>query len=350
MRALFSNQTSNLLSEKWTVLATAISALVLTAGTAHAHVRWFTDPDDPAMVNFSTYGLTDTPVLIWIGIGLVLVSIAVFLDGRLPSPPIAPSKIRHDVMELMRILTGMSLLLTAYGGDLIAPHLSAYGTFGGVLVALQAVIGILLISNHFVHHAAILLVVLLLGTMIQFGFLRAFEYVNLVGIALFLFFNHVPNEDLREKLKPYSVDMLRIFTGIALVTLGISEKLTGAMLGQSFIANFEWNFMPALGFEWYTDQLFVLSAGAMEVVFGTIMILGVITRLNTFVIAAFMLTSNVVFLITGESENALTELVGHMPIIATALILLLLGYGRRLKLKNPTLPHQPSVPAATPAQ
>ena len=107
--------------------------------------------------------------------------------------------------------------------------------------------------------------------------------------------------------------------------------------------------MPYLGFEWFTDQLFVLSAGAMEVVFGTIMILGVITRLNTFVIAGFMLTSNIVFLITNENENALMELVGHMPIIATAVILLLLGYGQRIKLRNPTVRRESRAAAAATA-
>ena len=97
------------------------------------------------------------------------------------------------------------------------------------------------------------------------------------------------------------------------------------MLGQAFIANYQWNFMPALGFDWYTDQLFVLSAGAMEVVFGTILILGVVTRLNILVVAVFMLASNITFLVFGQNDHALMELVGHMPIIATAVILLLLG-------------------------
>lgn len=319
------------------LLAVATLALGLSANLAQAHVRWFTDPNDPNLNSFPSYSLTDAPVLAWIGIGLGLVAIAVLLDGRLPTPRIVDSPLRHDVMELMRILTGMSLLLTAYGGEIIAPHLTPSGGFGTVLVFLQALIGILLIANRFIHHAALLIVVLVLGAFIQFGFIRVFEYINLIGIALFLLFNHIPNEALRQQLKPYSVDMLRIFTGVSLVTLGVTEKLYGAMLGQSFLAQYDWNFMPALGFEWFTDQLFVLSAGAMEVVFGTIMVLGVVTRLNTLAIAALMLLSNLVFIFIGENDNALLELVGHMPIIATALILLLLGYGQRIKLRNPTL-------------
>lgn len=328
-------------------LGAATAILGLLATTATAHVRWFVDETDPSLAEFPTYALTDPAVLIWIALGSALVLTAIFLDGRLPSPPIIPSKSRHDAMELLRVFTGVSFLLTAYGGALIAPHLFAHGGLGTALLFLQALIGIILISNHWIHHAALLMVVLFFGTMVQFGFVRAFEYVNVVGIALFLFFNHAPSLEWRERLKPYSVDVLRIFTGIALVTLGVTEKLTGAMLGQSFIANYEWNFMPALGFEWYSDQLFVLSAGAMEVVFGLILITGAVTRLNILAIAALMLLSNIVFLLVGENEDALLELVGHMPIIATSVILLLLGYGQRLKVMNPTLRWGPKAqPAA----
>ncbi len=305
------------------------------ANDVYAHVRWFIDPVDAATFGFEAYSWTDVEVIVCIIIGAGMIATAIALDGFLPKVPVANSKLRHDTMELMRVLTGMSLLLTAYGGELLAPHLSAYGTFGITLVYVQAFIGLLLISNNLIHHAALLLLVLYFGTMVQFGFVKALEYINVVGIALFLFFNHLPNESFREKLKPYSVDMLRIFTGIALVTLGVTEKLSGSMLGQAFLESYPWNFMPAIGLDWFTDQLFVLAAGAVEVVIGTVLILGVVTRLNILVISVFMFISNVVFMIQNENDNALIELIGHMPVIATALILLLLGYGQRLKLKNP---------------
>jgi len=313
------------------------TATGLTGSAVQAHVRWFTDPNDPSLAEFETYSLTDAAVIAWALIAATLVAIAVVLDGRLPSPTVANTKVRHDAMELMRILVGMSLLLTAYGGQVFAPHLTAPGGIGTALVFLQALIGILLISNHFLHQAAVLLAGLFAGAIFQFGFAASIEYVNYLGIAVFLYFNHVPNPEWQARLKPYSVDMLRIFTGLALVILGYTEKLQGAILGQSFIANYDWNFMPALGFGWYSDQLFVLSAGMMEIVFGTILILGTVTRLNMLVVSLFMLTSNLAFLLQAENDAALSELIGHMPVIATAIILLLLGYGQRLKVRNPTL-------------
>lgn len=323
----------NLFTKTLTFALITIAAF-LNPSSGRAHVRWFVDNENPNVANFEPYALSDPIVLTWIAIALVLIVVAIVLDTKLPSFPIVDTKIRHDVMELMRILAGMSLLLTAYDGALIAPHLVASGGFGLALVFLQAVIGLLLLSNHFLHYASILIFVLFIGMIAQFGFLAAFEYVNIIGIALFLFFNYFPSESIREQLKPYSVDALRIFTGIALVVLGVSEKLYGAILGQAFIAEYNWNFMPALGFEFFDDRLFVLSAGVMEVVFGVILICGVVTRLNTLVIAGFMLMSNVVFLLQERKEDALIELIGHLPVIATALILLLLGYGQRLKITN----------------
>ncbi|MCE8546025.1 DoxX family protein [Ruegeria pomeroyi] len=137
---------------------------------------------------------------------------------------------------------------------------------------------------------------------------------------------------MRDRLKPYSVDVLRIFTGLSLIILGVAEKLHPAALGQAFIAYYAWNFMPLLGFDWFDDRPFVLSAGVMEVVFGTILVLGVVTRLNILAVAVLMLASNIVFLIEGRKEEAMVELIGHLPIIATALILLVLGSGQRLKV------------------
>lgn len=298
-----------------------------------AHVRWFVDAANPDVADIEPYALTDPAVLIWIAIAIALIGIAIFLDEKLPSLPIVNTKVRHDIMELMRILTGMSFLLTAYEGALVAPHLQAHGGFGLALVFLQAGIGLLLLSNHFLHHAAIVMLLMYCGMFLQFGFVQTIEYVNVVGIALFLLFNYFPSEEARQRLKPYSVDVLRIFTGLSLIILGFSEKLAGASLGQLFISDYQWNFMPLIGFEQFDDPLFVLSAGVMEVVFGTILVLGVVTRLTMLTVAGLMLVSNIVFLLQDHRNEALIEMIGHLPIIATALILILLGYGQRLKVR-----------------
>ena len=190
----------------------------------------------------------------------------------------------------------------------------------------------MLITNQFTRYAAVCMLILQMGVVVQFGLLPAVEYLVLFGIAVFILLNNLRFAKLTELLKPYSVDALRIFTGISLVKLGFSGKLLGPWLGQSFIEIYNWNFLVPLGFDFFTDRLFVLSAGMMEVVFGIMLILGTTTRLNMLAISSFIALSNIVFLVQNEKTEALVEFVVHMPVIATALVLLLLGYGQRLKI------------------
>lgn len=311
---------------------TALGALML-ATSASAHVRWFVD-GAATVEAFQPYSITDIEVIVWIVIAVGLVCASIVLDMRLPTVRIVDSKTRHDFIELLRVFSGMSMLLTAYEGAIIAPHLSAFGTFGTVLLFTQALIGILLISNRFVRHAAILMILLHLGLAIKFGLLSAMEYLIMPAIAVFLLINNLPTADLRERFKPYSVDLLRILTGISLITLGVSEKLVGAMMAKSFLVLYQWNFVTFLGLEFFNDRLFVLSAGVIEVVFGVVMVLGTTTRLNVLAFSVVLFASNVLFIVQGENEAAMTEFIGHMPVIGVALILLLLGAGQRLKVTN----------------
>jgi len=320
-------------SSLWLFILLSLVVSMLAANDAAAHVRWFVDAS-ATVETFEPYRFTDTAVLVWIAIALLLIGASVALDMRLPNVRIVDTKTRHDFIEILRVFTGMSMLLTAYEGAVTAPHLIAFGRFGTVLLFAQAGIGILLIANRFVRHAAILMILLHLGLAIKFGLLAAFEYLIMVAIALFLLINNLPTVALRERFKPYSVDLLRILTGVSLITLGFSEKLVGATMAESFLALYQWNFMQALGFDFFTDRLFVLSAGVIEVVFGVILVLGTTTRLNVLAFSVVLFSSNVLFLIQGNNEAAMVEFIGHMPVIGVALILLLLGSGQRLKVTN----------------
>ncbi|MEP1612409.1 MAG: DoxX family membrane protein [Roseobacter sp.] len=309
------------------------SILAFSATEAVAHVRWFVDTN-VVVENFVAYNITDPEVLIWIAISVIVVLVSIVLDTKLPNVRIVGSETRHDFIEILRIFTGMSMLLTAYEGAIVAPHLIAYGAFGTKLIFLQAIIGILLIANRFVRHAAILLIILHLGLTIQFGVLAALEYLSMVGIAIFLLINNLPTLELREQFKPFSVAIMRILVGISLVTLGLAEKLFGAVMAESFLAENPWNFLPALGFDFFTDRLFALSAGFTEVIFGVLLVLGTTTRLTVLALSVVLLASNVLFIVEGNNEAALIEFVGHMPIIGVALVLLLLGAGQRWKVRK----------------
>lgn len=312
-------------------LAGSALAMCMVATGATAHVNWFVQGDAQPLENIS---VTDPVFLVWTGAAALMVLFSVWVDGKLPTPRIAETKLRHDFMEILRVFTGMSFLLTAYEGSLVAPHKVADGTFGLVLVVTQALIGIMLIANRWIKTAAIMMLVLHAGVAIKFGLFPALEYAIIVGIAFFLLLNAIEDEARRDKFKPYSVDALRIWTGISLVALAVGEKLGPSALGQVFVGQYQWNFMQALGFDFFDDRLFVLSAGMVEAVIGVVLILGTTVRLAVLALSVTMAISNVVFIIQGNNEAALVEFIGHMPIIGVALLLLLLGYGQRLKITH----------------
>ncbi|MEO1641630.1 MAG: hypothetical protein AAFU41_20565, partial [Pseudomonadota bacterium] len=94
-------------------------------------------------------------------------------------------------MEILRIFTGMSFLLTAYEGSLVAPRKVADGTFGLALVVMQAAIGIMLIANRLIKTAAVMMLVLHAGVAMKFGLFPALEYAIIIGIAFFLLLNSI---------------------------------------------------------------------------------------------------------------------------------------------------------------
>ena len=303
---------------------------VIGTGTA-AHVNWFVESDAEPLANVS---LTDPVFLVWICLASMMVLFSVWIDGKLPTLRVAETELRHDFMEILRVFTGMSFLLTAYEGSLVAPHKVADGTFGLALVVMQAVIGIMLIANRWIKTAAVMMLVLHAGVAMKFGLFPALEYAIIIGIAFFLLLNSIEDEARRDWLKPYSVDALRIWTGISLVALAVGEKLAPSALGQVFVAQYQWNFMQALGFDVFDDRLFVLSAGMVEAVIGIVLILGTTVRLAVLALSVMMAISNIVFIVQGNNDAALVEFIGHMPIIGIALLLLLLGYGQRLKITH----------------
>lgn len=308
-----------------------IAALSSSATQATAHVNWFVDGNTERLPNVA---ISEPIFLGWIVIAALMVLISIWLDGKLPTVRVVQSKLRHDFMEILRVFTGMSFLLTAYEGALVAPHKVAEGSTGLFLLVLQAVIGIMLIANRWIKTAAIMMLVLHLGVILKFGLFPAMEYAIIIGIACFLLLNAIEDEKWRDRLKPYSVDVLRIWTGISLVALAIGEKLAPSALGQVFVAQYQWNFMQMLGLEFFNDRLFVLSAGMVEAVIGIVLILGTTVRLAVLTLSVMMAVSNIVFILQGDNDAALVEFIGHMPIIGIALLLLLLGYGQRLKITN----------------
>jgi len=161
----------NIIGSRLTVLACCL----LFSAPSSAHVKWFLPVEGDISSAYTPYGLLDTPVLVWSGIALLLILSSIFLDKKFPVLPLLKNVRQEYLMYLLKMCTGLSLLMSAYSGVIFAPHLQASAGFGEVLVLLEAVIGLLLIANFHIFAATIMLMILSLGVALQFGIIAALE-------------------------------------------------------------------------------------------------------------------------------------------------------------------------------
>lgn len=297
------------------------------------HVKWFIENHGRTPAPIFDFSLKNPSILTWLLIVIFLVSLAYILDRKIKPPKenfLKKSEItKPQLLHLFQILVGMSLLFASHRGAILQPHFSGTASTQLLQIAEMAS-GILLIANVAVPFAAILLLITYLGTVYFFSFFEAIDYINLLGIAAFLYLWKTKNSKLK-KYHYLGLPLLRIFTGLALFILAFSEKLLFTYKAEEFLHNYHLNFMQNIGFSNFSDHLFILSAGAMEAAFGLILIFGFITRINIAVLTTFFLASNIYFFVQGYFEEGIIELTGHLPIIATVIILLVYGSGTLLE-------------------
>lgn len=322
-------------------------AALLVPTPALAHVKWFVATGQPPAPDYHGFSLLEPAVLAWLLLALGLVAASLWLDPRLPTPG-RPGVLGRIVTSLLPYGTGISLLLTAWSGAVLAPHYHWDGRGGDALLLLETLAGALLLFPPLNFMGAITLVAVYTGLLLQVGLPEALEYLNMAGIGVCLALATWPSAARRHRLRAWALPVLRISTGLALVALALTEKLLRPDYAEAFVQGYMWNFMQNLGVDAFDDRLFVLSAGTVEAVLGLLLVLGSTTRLVVLTVSGFMLTSNLTFLLQGLSEEALLELTGHLPIICTALILIVFGTPPQGQAPAFSTASDPVLPDSTP--
>ncbi|OGG79960.1 hypothetical protein A3A39_01085 [Candidatus Kaiserbacteria bacterium RIFCSPLOWO2_01_FULL_54_13] len=315
---------------------TTIAAVILPL-FALAHTRWFAEGDVPP---YMTYEPTALYLGAWALVALAVVAAGIYLErrGLLQLSFLHP---RRDhafprAAATFSMVAGAFFVIAGTHGYLFSPNLTLGAGVPYVLIVFQIVIGVAFLAGIYARVAAIALALLWAAGFVFVGALSMFEDVWVLSTALFIlimgsdYFSLVPIRalaHLTRRFHDYALPLLRIGTGVTLLILGFSEKILHPEFGINFLAEHHWNFMQLLGLEWYSDYLFTLSAGAVESLLGLIFILGVITRLNAFILAAFF---TIPMFILGP-----IELAGHLPHFAAVVLLLLFGGGTKLKVVGP---------------
>ena len=294
--------------------------LVFISFPIAAHVRWFVESSTAVRYQFSSDSLSWLIIL-----GGVVFCLACYLFET--------NRKRNDVQYLGRfpwfllpIAFGIMFLTNIKYRVFVAPNVLTPQTVEYYCIVTQSLIAVACLNFFSLQIAGAGLIALTFFLLAMFPFGIVMDYaVEFIGAGLALLFIGGKYSAVDKALalvtanEGMALAFLRIGLGLQLMVLAIHNKLMNPGLVMEFLTTHHYNFMSAVGLSAFSDIHFVLSVGVAELCFGLMLVLGLAVRFVTSIVAFFfMLTSTLL---------GLEELVGHLPIMALALILLCKGGG-----------------------
>lgn len=287
------------------------------------HERWFVE-QTPG--NDWSFFLSPLPL----SLTLVMVVVTVawrWTAFRLPTPELAVlaplGRLAPWVPRLLGIHLGVTLLALAASGAFVTPSVDELAGFTGKgLLLAEAALGVWLVTGYRVRPAAALTLALGPALALFAGPVSLLECANLAAVAAFLVVLP-PGEDAHGRVAPdadrlrAALFVLRLGVGVALVSLAFTEKFTNPAMATHTLAEY-----PALdvfrlvGID-LAPTTFVAVAGAVELLFGLLVLSGALPQVAVLVA---MVPFNATLALFGQ-----TELVGHLPVYGVFLALLVYG-------------------------
>jgi hypothetical protein len=338
-------------------LALCFAVLVVAPSIAAAHEKWFVDWQKYP----PQFGLLFTlPVLLMIALACLgvalLAGIRVLVggDNRFPQVGFLRYYDRSNQV-ILAVQTAISLIAVAVGLHIFAPNLFVgYNFLGFVLAGAEVFVAFSFISGLLTRVGALVLLGLFLCSFFLYPAWAVLEQSVYVGIALYLLImgrGLVKPGLQREPLSalarywPIAPVCLRMGAGISILVLAFTEKLLDPKLALAFLKTHpNFNVAQLLGLTWFTNERFILAAGAVELTIGLALISGILPKLVIFgMFVPFNLT--LPFL-------PATELLGHLPIFAVMYVLLFLPPREEQMIDGKHLSHHPAMekPAMKEAQ
>jgi hypothetical protein len=348
-------------------LSATLFVPALSSCPASAHARWFVD--DKQLLPGPQFQLDRiyTSILV---IALLFVISAVFLEWASRRTVALHSVLQQPVQSasntvwrVLSIAFGSTLIINSMTRVLVAPNLPAGSNLAvNVIMFLQIIIGSMFVIQSRLIIGSALVVLMPFFCWWLYSFNHAIDYAfELVGIgaALYLVSPSLSpaDRDLHEKLlawKPtgfalhmrtqsrsfgcawrtsrqpglilncherWAVTILRSLLGLQLVVLAAHDKLLQPEVSLAFVNKYPFvNFPVLCGATNFTHLHFVFGAGIAEMVLGALLIGNIATRAVCGILTALFVTTGIMF--------GLHELVGHLPIVAALLVLIVHGSRR----------------------
>lgn len=308
------------------VPSVAALTLLVTAGPAAAHGTWFAESDEGG-----DWGFFLSPLPLAVTAAVVLVTVLWRLAaGRLPQPELAflapLGRLAPFIPRLLAVHMGVSLLAFSVTGGFLTPSLPLEdvpgGDFAGVV---QAAVGIWLITGFRLRIPALGVVLLGPPALLAAGPVALLETSSTLAVALFLAVLP-PSDRTSGRVDPtpgqlrWALLLLRLFVGIALITLAFSEKFTNPALALDLLESYpDLNVLALVGLP-VGNEVFISVAAGIELLFGLLVISGAMPQAAVLVA---MVPFNLTLFMFGT-----TEVVGHLPVYGVFLTLLVYGSNR----------------------
>ena len=302
-----------------------------------AHETWFESSRPPADWGFT--GETATLLLL---AGALAVTLAVRVLARFWPGVDVPflGRLAPWMPFAVRMHLAVSLIGLLSLGVYLSPAMDLEADLAGILLgANMAIVAILMATGWHSREAAWLLIALGPLGMIEFGVSPVLQRIDVLGLAVFVLCTgpgrwsadletgaaREPDLDAQAR----AVWALRVGAGVALIVVAFVEKLANPALALAFLADHpDLNVAQAVGLDW-SDLRFIRVAGAIEVLFGLLLISGALPQ-AVVVIAGVPFNASLWFF-------GVNELLGHLPVYGAMLVLLVYGSDPQLRARVPAL-------------
>ena len=219
-------------------------------------------------------------------------------------------------------------------GYYLSPAMDLQADAAGILLgATMAVVAITMATGWNARYGAALLIAAGPLGMLEFGLWPVLQRIDLLGLAVYVLAagpgRWSADVETGTASEPTLVDharaiwALRMAAGVALIVVAFAEKLATPELAVQFLASHpELNVAQQVGLG-MSDLEFARTAGAIEVLFGLLLISGALPQ-------ACVLIAGIPFNATLWFFGA-NELMGHLPIYGAMLALLVYGSDPQLR-------------------
>jgi uncharacterized membrane protein YphA (DoxX/SURF4 family) len=276
-----------------------------------AHVKWFVGHDPNASIaKFSLAEWFVSILLAAFGLCLLYIvnkyyrsnSINNLLNKKL-------GKYEWAVPVAVRWSTGLLLLLNYFDKLLFAPNVAVGpAVIAKYISVMFAGIGVMLILGLLPRISGAFLVALYLVSLLTIHPTPdVLDHIEYIGIGAYLAirgggrFCLYKEKISLESFKMHSVHLLRIFVGLGLMVLAITEKLQGVAYSSEFLEKYQWNFLHSAGI---SNRNFILVAGVIEFVVGLSLVLNWAPRVTTAIVLFLMIIT--------ASLLGINEVFGHL--------------------------------------